>query len=669
MTDRLRGNFGFFTTRTPLQISFIASHIGTEKLSLLKTARQVLPRRELRISELMQRDIDDDRVRDEIVDRYLRPSAGIAHARFFPPLVVALLVRDSSGDGTARRYPAPRLRDGRFPRRHDAVDNIWYEERVFGSAFSIHLPLQEDAPATSDNILSYGAELRWNREIVDLLVLDGQHRLVALKAALGQLDEEEEARGYENARLTPAELAELGFTSLPICVIFAPDLYNGAHVDASQTLVSVYRQVFVDVNKNAKPVGDARNIILNERDLIAVFTQQVIEQFVIESDLPQDRALSAPQVPLYAFEWDSSDKTSQINDARAISTVGILASVVEELLTGSEGDEQFRSELGIEEGDQELDPAATGHAGPSPAEIAPKHFSSWQRDSLVKRFSERFTPAILHLLSEMFPARELITNLEERRVALLHERRMNKGDRVPIHAYEYLVGTKSDRAQIETVARLYEHRIGRFDPVSCSEAIDAIKHHFLDSVVNPIRTTPFGRLFFSKLGQTQLFDFVFRALHGNAPPEASYLETTTAFVADFNDTFNDSPVSQLFSPERPWNLYSIAALGMQTWKQAHVAGLLSVALTFFPQRGCCARLMGTDKWRAVRREAGPSGIEDIRTALLGRMPYQVQYDPSVVRIVDTARRKEKIRELAKQRATSVIKELQLFIDEHTPRDA
>jgi hypothetical protein len=665
MTDRLRGNFGFFTVRPPLQISFIASQIGTEKLSLLKTARQVLPRKDLRISELMQRDIDDERVREEIVNRYLRPSAGISHARFFPPLVVALLVRDTAGEGIARLYPAPRLRDGRFPRRHDADDNLWYEERIFGNAFSIHLPLREDAPATFDNIVPYGAELRWNRELVDLLVLDGQHRLVALKAALGQLDEEEEARGYEDARLTQDEVSELGFTSLPVCVIVAPDLYAGAALDNSQTLVSVYRQVFVDVNKNAKPVGESRNIILNERDLIAVFTQVIIEKFIIESELPTDATLSAPNVPLYAFEWDSSEKTSQINDNRAISSVGILAAVVEALLTGGEGDEQFRTELGIEEGDRELDPAITGHAGPPPADLGPKHFSGWQRESLVERFNQRFTPAIIYLLSGLFPARILVAMMEERRVTLLQQRRAEKGNPVPLHEYDYLVGTKSDRAQIETVARMYHHRIGRFDPSACATAIEAIKHNFLDSAVVPIRTTPFGRLFFSKLGQTQLFEFVFRTLHGNAPDGSSYLDIATAFVADFNVTFDDTPVSQLFSPDRVWNVYSIATLGMQGWKHAHVAGLLSVALAFFPVDSRCAAVIGSDKWPTVRRASALDGIEEIRSALLGRMSYQVQSEVSVVRIVDTARRREKIRELSRQRASAVMKELETFISAHT----
>ena len=105
MTDDIRGAFGSFTLVGPRQISFINTRFATNKLGLLKTARRIIPRELMTIRELMQRDIDDERVRTEIV-AYLKPQAGIDSPRFFPPIVVAVLVRDQNAIGRlAVRYP------------------------------------------------------------------------------------------------------------------------------------------------------------------------------------------------------------------------------------------------------------------------------------------------------------------------------------------------------------------------------------------------------------------------------------------------------------------------------------------------------------------------------------------------------------------------------------
>src|SRR5437879_946974 len=124
MTDRLRGTFGSFTTKGSRQMSYLGSRADMALLRLLKTPRQVLPRHIMPIRELVQRDIDDKRVREEIV-KYLTPSLGELNAKFFPPLVVAILVRKSpnEGAGLIDKYPRPKFdSSGRFPREQDPTD-------------------------------------------------------------------------------------------------------------------------------------------------------------------------------------------------------------------------------------------------------------------------------------------------------------------------------------------------------------------------------------------------------------------------------------------------------------------------------------------------------------------------------------------------------------------
>src|SRR5207249_9141595 len=70
--------------------------------------------------ELIQRDIDDERVRTEIVS-YLKPQPGTDHPRFFPPIVLAVLARHPAVTGRlADRYPAAVLGPNRlFPRSEE----------------------------------------------------------------------------------------------------------------------------------------------------------------------------------------------------------------------------------------------------------------------------------------------------------------------------------------------------------------------------------------------------------------------------------------------------------------------------------------------------------------------------------------------------------------------
>src|SRR5690349_11335393 len=115
LTDHVRGVFGRFTTSGPEQITFLTTQFDKRNLARVSTAREVFPRKYLRVRELIQRDIDDDRVREEIVT-YLRPSGVTSGPRFFPPIIVAAFPVGVSGNPIADLYPAAARPGGRFPR-------------------------------------------------------------------------------------------------------------------------------------------------------------------------------------------------------------------------------------------------------------------------------------------------------------------------------------------------------------------------------------------------------------------------------------------------------------------------------------------------------------------------------------------------------------------------
>jgi hypothetical protein len=670
MTDKLRGSFGSFTISGPLQMSFVSSRLKVEDLQLLKTARQILPRRVMTIRELMQRDIDDKRVQNDIVN-YLTPKPGQFNPKFFPPLVVAILVRDKNSEHLAEKYPTLELKDSELVREFDPNDQVWYEEWFYGSAFGLRIPLEDKETITENSEFFHGAELSWNRDQVDLLVIDGQHRLVALKAALGILDEEEVVRGYQESRLSPTELEELGFNSVPVSIIFPPKLYEANdEIPIGRTLVSVFRQVFVDVNKNAKPVSDSVNILLNEQDLIAIFTRNIIESFVTEENLPEEQIISSDSLPLYIFEWDSRDKKEyQINDLRAISSVGILYQIISSLIFYERKDENFRTELNIEEGDPKIDPRLVNAVGPITVDINPENFASWQRLELEQRFKGKWQEAIIYIFRNIFPGKKLVETLEEKRIELLKQKSAEPLNPTPRLSYEYLVGTKTDQFQIEMIAKEYEHPVGRFDPVNCGIAVENIKFKFLNEKIDPqIRGGHFSRLFFSNLGQTQLFEFIFRTLYHNIPSYRSIpvFRIANNFVDDFNNAFSDNLASErLFEPVQVWNT-AIQTLGTQQWRQNNVSGLLKISLVFFRDIGAISHFFDSQEgWNSCRGNLYLSGINDIRESLSSRLPNQLRFMSEVTEIADETLRRNKLSELVEQRTNEILNKLNDFVKKHS----
>ena len=98
---------------------------------------------------------------------------------------------------------------------------------------------------------------------------------------------------------------------------------GNADLGDQDALLPVFKQLFVDINKNAKIVSESRNILLNERDAIAVFTRNIIDSFVVESKLPKTEPVSADDLPLYAFEFESPEKKEwQINDRARFARSG-----------------------------------------------------------------------------------------------------------------------------------------------------------------------------------------------------------------------------------------------------------------------------------------------------------------------------------------------------------
>ena len=665
MTDSVRGAFGLFTNTGNLQIAYVSTRFKPEDLRLLKTVRQVVPRHVLRIRELMQRDIDDERVRSEVV-RYLTPVEGVRRTRFFPPIVAAALPRPTEPDFRLKDlYPSPLdFVNGKFPRVKDDNEGVVYEERFFGNSMGFRIPMLGDSPS-EDSELFHGCEFSWNRDKLTLVAIDGQHRLLALKAILGILEDEDRARGYESCFLDDLKQDALGFSSIPVCIVSPWMLFEGnLTLEEGDEIAPVFRQIFVDVNKNAKTVSECRNILLDEQDLVSVFTRNIVDQFLVEAQLPLDESISEENLALYQFEWDSPDgKEFQINDLRAISSVGLLNKIVRTSLMGKElSEDDFRTCLCIEEGDPELDPIVKQSLGVDPVELGSTKFATWQRPVLETRFRSMLQPCFVETLRNIYASRNVIERLEEKRLALLKQQSVEKGNSIPKFSLDFLLGSKGDQKQIREMSS-HQHPVGKFDPEVCKAVVKQIGNDFLRKQIEPMKAKNFSRLFFSRVGQTEFFNFLLLTLKQNLHDESRVVEFCREYCRCFNSAFEkDDVAKELFCQERDWNNLLISTLGTQTYKFKHIGGLLKISLCFFTMTPELDDLFG-GKWEKTRNYLATEGLKQIQSGLQRRLPQQIGSSGAIRNISDEKKRRAALDKKVRERVEEISQSLIEFIHE------
>jgi len=185
---------------------------------------------------IFQRDIDHERVENELLGEYLLDKD---RYKFFSPLTIALLPYDASQKDILDSYRE---------REQPEDDDTWRRERV------------GDIYIESLKGMTVG-KIRWNTNKVIGTAIDGQHRLLALMKY---------AKHHKRPEgIDPTEVR------IPVTLlVFNKDKGN---------ILPQVRQIFVDINKNAKPVSKARRILLDDKDPFAVFARDLVRD-TTESD-------------------------------------------------------------------------------------------------------------------------------------------------------------------------------------------------------------------------------------------------------------------------------------------------------------------------------------------------------------------------------------------------
>ncbi|MGB8946488.1 MAG: hypothetical protein WCD21_40580 [Streptomyces sp.] len=410
--DYVQGTWGSFDTpagrvdyiMTKARLGGDADTPERQLTKSLAPVREVMEAGDLDFNQLLQRDLDDHRVAVNLIPYLLKPQP--TGPAFFPPIVAVLL-------------PFRNKQPTSFPTldEEEAVhaDEAQWEQQQAGNAFQTQRLLGPDGKPHGANV----GKLWWNRSEASLVVLDGQHRAMALLAIERTLTKSWQESSavrfrsfYEHQVLRALEEhgargPDLSKVEVPVIVGWFPNETGGGSRPHEAA-----RKLFVDVNKEARPPSESRIILLSDAELSNVFTRSMLSELRSRSD--------DSYLPLYAVEYDNPEVNShrparwsvltninllKMAVNRCVFGPGKYLTNVAQQISGREGEEVrdkfMRAQLDlpsvmpkyIEDGGLSFDRDAVGD----------KHFPLGEMDVLSDRFRETWGKAILTLLSNTTP--------------------------------------------------------------------------------------------------------------------------------------------------------------------------------------------------------------------------------------------------------------------------
>jgi hypothetical protein len=385
---KLRGSFGRFKTPTSHELQFITTTLTISEISTLQTASELLDPRDVNFDELMQRDIDEHRVAD-IADNYL--SSALERAVFFPPLLVCVTVKDSNG----RPKASYTVESQPFDQTHSRLRTV-YDSNAFQVDLYTAPPAESERSVTFDGqmypVFEWASELAVNPKRAALMVLDGQHRLKALKRLANN----------------PAKHHIVAEIEQPICVLWVvPEAGQVTRV------VTDLRELFVRVNTEPKRVSGHFILLLRDTSYSAVMVRKLADSWKRTSDWSR----------LHLLEWNTREDESTLRRQRdfSITTISILDDALRDLVFGPS--DNAAPLLRLEQRKDEL------------AEIDPRFNYRALRDLreagrldalIIEQLESELVPAIDILLRNYRPYRALEKRLEAALVKL--EARAKDGD-------------------------------------------------------------------------------------------------------------------------------------------------------------------------------------------------------------------------------------------------
>lgn len=396
--DPIYGTHGEFTLSSEVKVPYFVALMDLERLTTeLKTHEEISPslNNVYTLVELFQRTINIDRVRDDIVKGYLNVRSKL---KFFNSLTVALIPKDVTGH-TAKEFIDYPNQDPAIPTETNKEFDIFFnDERHERVAFG---GVQYVKTASAGM-----ARLRWDAKRVDAVAVDGQHRLAALKLWMTS----------RNNVLSATEKP----TRVPIIFLLLNEKVGFKSANTGHGIKAIAREIFTDLNKNAKEVDFATQIVLDDRSVESCCVRALVtESTCTDSDT---------RLPLSLLRWQETN--NRFDQRYYLNSLVNLHLLVEDLISlPTPKDTMSKSEVltFIKVAEQSLGigkPRELKVSGVSLKEyyesifldaesgepVAPFNAIPAQYIGVaVKGFESNFAPWLLNILTKFHPYKELLS--------------------------------------------------------------------------------------------------------------------------------------------------------------------------------------------------------------------------------------------------------------------
>lgn len=316
-----------------LEVKYLLTHVGLnfatssndKLLSALAPVREVFDAASLDFDEIMQRDIDDARVSSELVP-YLLDDQSKDMVKLFPPIVIVAMPIQEGRKRPDSKYPvvtemiSPPDKD----REHEV--RIIRSGSVGKEVFEFEQPLLDGEPIVHDFV-----RLRLNTARTKLVIVDGQHRAMALLAIYRNLKDgwTDELRApfreYYSA-WTPNFINQFNLReiNLPVIICTIPELDENYSGDFDMKRAA--RSIFLTLNKTARQVSDARNKLLDDNDIISALMRRTL------SEIKQRDRLSPGAMRIENIELDQDGNKQKIQTPVAITGVPHIYYIIEHMM-------------------------------------------------------------------------------------------------------------------------------------------------------------------------------------------------------------------------------------------------------------------------------------------------------------------------------------------------
>ena len=245
-------------------VRYLQTAIPIKEIERLTLVAELPDSERWHVRQLFQRDIDMDRVLDEIMPYFKDPQK----IKFFNPLTIVLMPMD------AQDRVLMGVKESKVNADPDFQGEVWEAE----GHYKLRWP-------SGDN--PFGA-VAFSSSHVKLVAVDGQHRLQALK----RLGRERLASPGDKA----FEKVRFDAWRIPIVLLVFPPVDKVA--GRQHVLLENVRDIFVTINTNAQRPNRCREILLNDYSVTAMCCQELL-----------DHCHQKNEVPLLFFDWRAHDRS------------------------------------------------------------------------------------------------------------------------------------------------------------------------------------------------------------------------------------------------------------------------------------------------------------------------------------------------------------------------